>query len=98
MATIKYPNEYCFVAYYTFHVLLKLLTGFFQTIHGLYSLFLLIHYIRNGEMQLNDVIKSIGWYWALAVLPIQTDIAKNSTDTDTSIGISASLVAIGCSL
>ena len=73
-------------------VLLKLLTGFFQTIYGLYSQILLICYIRHGEMQLNDVIRSIGWYWAFAVLPIQTDIAKNSTSTDTSIGIGASLL------
>ena len=42
-------------------------------------------------MQLNDVIKSIGWYWAFVVLLIQTDITKNSTDTDTSISIGASL-------
>ena len=34
-------------------------------------------------MQLNDVIKSISWYQAFVVLPIQTGITKNSTDTDT---------------
>ena len=45
-------------------------------------------------MQLNDVIKSISWYRAFVVLPIQTDIAKNSTDTDTSISIGASLIYI----
>ena len=43
-------------------------------------------------MQLNDVIESIGWYRAFAVLPIQTDITKNSTDTNTSIDIGASLI------
>ena len=42
---------------------------------------------------LNDVIESIGWYRAFAVLPIRTDIAKNSTYTNTSIGIGASLFA-----
>ena len=42
-------------------------------------------------MQLNDVIKSIGWYRVFAVLLIRTNIAKSSTDTDTSIGIGASL-------
>ena len=45
-------------------------------------------------MQLNDVIESIGWYRAFAVLPIQTDITKNSTDTNTNIGIGASLPRI----
>ena len=35
-------------------------------------------------MQLNDVIKSISWYWAYVALPIQTD-------TDTGISIGASL-------
>ena len=49
-------------------------------------------YICHVEMQLNDVIKSIGWYRAFVALPIQTDTTKNSTDTDTGIGIGASLV------
>ena len=35
--------------------------------------------------------KSIGWYQAFVVLLIQTDIAKNNIDTDTGIGIGASL-------
>ena len=50
-------------------------------------------------MQLNDVLKSIGWCWAFVALPIQTDTAKNSTDsiknntgTNTGIGIDASLL------
>ena len=43
-------------------------------------------------MQLNDVIKSIGWYRAFVALPIQTDTTKKCTDTDTGIGIGASLV------
>ena len=48
-------------------------------------------------MQLNDVLKSIGWCWAFVALPIQTDTAKNSTDsiknnTGTGIGIDASLL------
>ena len=38
-------------------------------------------------MQLNDVIKSIGWYQAFVALPIQTDTTKNSTDTDTSASL-----------
>ena len=49
-------------------------------------------------MQLNDVIKSIGLYWAFIVLPIQTDIAKNSTDTNTSIGIGPSLYNTQCNV
>ena len=43
-------------------------------------------------MQLNDVIKSIGWYWAFVVLLMHADIAKNSIDTDTGIDIGASLI------
>ena len=45
-------------------------------------------------MQLNDVIKSIGWYTgrAFVALPIQTDTTKNITNTD--IGIGASLANI----
>ena len=43
-------------------------------------------------MQLNDVIKSIGWYWAFVALLIQTDTTKNSANTDTVIGIGASLL------
>ena len=45
-------------------------------------------------MQLNDVIKSIGLYWAFIVLPIQTDIAKNSTDTKTSIGTQGNVYVV----
>ena len=44
-------------------------------------------------MQLNDVIKSIGWYQEFVALPIQTDTTKNSTYTNTGIGVSASLQA-----
>ena len=43
-------------------------------------------------MQLNDVIKSISWYWAFIALPIQVDIAKNGINTNTDIGISPSLI------
>ena len=35
---------------------------------------------------------NIGWYWAFVALPIQTNSAKNSTDTDTGIGNGASLL------
>ena len=49
--------------------------------------------ICHVKMQLNDVIKSIGWYQAFVALPIQTDTTKNSTDTDTGIIIGASLLA-----
>ena len=47
-----------------------------------------IHY---SKMQLNDVIKRISWDYAFVALLIQTNINKNSINTDTSIGISASL-------
>ena len=43
-------------------------------------------------MQLNDVIKSTGCYQAFVVLPIQTDVTNNSTSTNTSIDIGASLL------
>ena len=49
------------------------------------------YYICHVKMQLNDVIKIIGWYWAFVALLIQTNTTENSTDTDTGIGISASL-------
>ena len=49
------------------------------------------HHICHVEMQLNDFIKSIGWYRAFVALLIQTDTTKNSTDTDTGISIGASL-------
>ena len=39
---------------------LKLLTGFFQAIHGLLDYYLLIHYFCHAKMQLNDTTKSIG--------------------------------------
>ena len=45
-------------------------------------------------MQLNDVIKSIGWYRAFVALPIQANTTKNSTDTDTGISTGASLIAM----
>ena len=51
-----------------------------------------IHYIHYVKMQLNDVIKSIGWYLVFVTLPIQINITKNSIYTDTGIGIGASLV------
>ena len=44
------------------------------------------HHICHVEMQLNDFIKSIGWYRAFVALLIQTDTIKNSTDTDIVIG------------
>ena len=50
-----------------------------------------IHYIYRVEIQLNDVIKSIGWYRAFVALPILIRYHQNSTDTDTGIGIGASL-------
>ena len=56
------------------------------------AIFLLIRYIRHVKMQLNDVIKSIGWYWAFVVLLRHADITKNSIDTDTGIDIGASLI------
>ena len=37
---------------------------------------LLIPYIHYVKMQLNDVIKGIGWYWAFVALLIHIDIAK----------------------
>ena len=41
----------------------------------------------------SDDIKHIGWYWAaFAVLPIRTNITKNSTNTDTGISTGASLL------
>ena len=43
-------------------------------------------------MQLNSAIKSIGWYKGLVALPILIRYHQNSTDTDTGIGIFASLV------
>ena len=43
-------------------------------------------------MQLNDVIKSIGWYLVFVTLLIQIDITKNSISTDTGIRIGASLI------
>ena len=48
-----------------------------------------VHNIRHVKMQLNDVIKSIGWYQAFVLLPIQTD---------TSIGIGASQFCFAPSL
>ena len=64
-------------------VLLKLLIGFLSTIHGQSIwLFLLIRCICHVKMQLNDVIKSIGCYQAFV----------NSTSTNTSTGIGASLL------
>ena len=57
-------------------------------------IFLLIHYVYHIKVQFNDVIKSIGWYWAFVMLPIQTNIAENNTDTDTDFSISASLIII----
>ena len=38
-------------------------------------IFLLIRCIRHVKMQLNDVIKSIGWYRAFVPLPTQPNIA-----------------------
>ena len=51
-----------------------------------------IHYICYAEMQLNSAIKSINWYWALVALLILIRYHQNSTDTNTGIGIFASLV------
>ena len=48
-------------------------------------IFLLIHHICHVKMQLNDVIKSIGWYQAFVALPTENNIAKYSMDTDTGI-------------
>ena len=48
-------------------------------------IFLLIHCIRHVKMQLNDVIKSIGWYQAFVSLPTQINIPKYSINTDTGI-------------
>ena len=50
-----------------------------------------IYYICHVEMQLNDVIKSIGRYRAFVAFPTLIRYHQNSTDTDTGIGISASL-------
>ena len=44
-----------------------------------------------AEMQLNGVIKSIGWYWAFVALSIQTDTTKNTTDIYISILVSVSV-------
>ena len=52
------------------------------------------HYIYHVEMQLNDVIKSIGWYRAFVALPILIRYHQNSTNTNTGIGIGASLQKI----
>ena len=50
---------------------------------------LLIGYIRHVKTQLSDVIKSLGWYQPFIALPIQIDMAKNSTNTNTGISIGA---------
>ena len=87
-------NEYCFVAHCTFHCTTQVTHQLLSNDSWFIWLFLLICYIHHVKMQLNDVIKSIGQYQAFVVLPIQTNIAKNSTDTDTRIGICASLLSM----
>ena len=47
--------------------------------------------IRSLHHVKMHVIKNISWHRAFVALLIQTDTAKNSTDTDTGIGIGASL-------
>ena len=60
--------------------ILVLLTGFFQRIHCLYTT--------------SVIIKSIGWYRAFVALPILFRYHQNSTDTNTGIGIAASLMYV----
>ena len=56
-------------------------------IHSLYD------YYSVALLQLNDVIKvSVGMHRAFIALPIQIDITKNSINTNTGIGIDASLL------
>ena len=86
-------NEYCFVAHCAFHCIQSLhyLLASFKLFMVYIIITLSIHYICYVIIQLNDVIKSISWYRPFVALLIQIDIAKNSIDTDTGIGISASL-------
>ena len=76
--------------------LLALRIGLFQGFmaYNYYSQTGLISSLHHVKMQINDVIKNIGWYRAFVALLIQTDITKKSTDTDTGIGIGASLIII----
>ena len=53
---------------------------------------LLIYYIHYDKMQLKDVIKCISWYRVFVALLIQIDIAINSINSDTGIGIGSSLL------
>ena len=48
--------------------------------------------ICHVKMQLSDVMKSIGWYWAFVALQIQINPTKNSNNTDTGIDIDPLLV------
>ena len=64
-------NEYCFVAHWTFHCT-PYITH--QIIHGLYDYYSVNMLHPPCKMQLNDVIKCIGWYWTFVALLIQIDI------------------------
>ena len=74
--------------------LLALRIGLFQGFMAYNYYSGLISSLHHVKMQINDVIKNIGWYWAFVALLIQTNIAKKSTDTDSGIGIGASLIII----
>ena len=95
VASIKYllaSNDYCFVAHYTFPCNTSVTHWLLSNDSWFIWLFLLIRYICHVKMQLNDVIKNIGLYWAFVVSLIPTNIAKNRTDIDISISIGTSLV------
>ena len=97
MASIKclwlQINNYYFMAHCTFHCIyfLRYSLASFKWCMVYMIITLSIYYVCYVKMQLNDVIKSISWYRPFVALLIQIDIAKNSIDTDTGIGISVSL-------